>query len=109
MDDGIPIQYTYIWEYEVVPGRVGEFEDLYGRQGAGNCRFGQSTGYIKTELHRDRSRSNRFITVDCWESYESWLEWRALFEAEFDELDRRGEQLTVEEREVGRFQFVSAS
>ena len=109
MDDEVPTQYTYIWQYEVAPDRVGEFEDLYGPRGAWNALFGQSTGYIKTELHRDRSRSNRFITVDYWESYDSWLEWRALFEAEFDELDRRGEQLTVDEREVGRFHFVSAS
>ena len=109
MDDEIPIQYTYIWEYEVVPGRVGEFEDLYGRQGAWNDLFGQSTGYIKTELHRDRSQPNRFVTVDYWESYDAWLDWRRGFGAEFDELDRRGEQLTAEEREVGSFHCVSAS
>lgn len=109
MDDEIPIQYTYIWEYVVLPDRIDEFEELYGPQGAWSDLFRQSTSYVKTELHRDRSQLNRFITVDYWESYDAWLDWRALFEAQFDELDRRGEQLTAEEREVGRFHCVSAS
>jgi heme-degrading monooxygenase HmoA len=109
MDHDIPAQYTYIWEYLVLPDRVDEFEELYGPQGAWRELFQQSTGYIKTELHRDRSQLNRFVTVDYWESYDAWLDWRALFEARFQQLDRRGGQLTAEEREVGRFHCVSAS
>jgi hypothetical protein len=33
MDEGIPARYTYIWEYQVRPDRVDEFERLYGPQG----------------------------------------------------------------------------
>jgi heme-degrading monooxygenase HmoA len=109
MDDGIATHYTYIWEYLVSSDRVDEFEELYGPHGAWSDLFRQSTGYVKTELHRDRSHVNRFVTVDYWDSYDTWLDWRTLFAAQFEELDRRGEQLTAEEREVGRFHCVSAS
>lgn len=92
----------------MLSGRVAEFEELYGPQGTWSDLSRQSTGYIKTELHRDRSQRNRFITVDYWESYDAWLDWRARFEAQFEELDRRGELLTTDEREPGRFHCVSA-
>lgn len=109
MNDDTPTQYTYIWEYLVLPDRVVEFVELYGPQGAWSDLFRQSTGYNRTELHRDRIQPNRFITVDYWQSYDAWFDWRALFEAEFEELDRRGEQLTADERELGQFHCVSAS
>lgn len=108
MDDDIPTNYTYIWEYLVLPDRVDEFEELYGPRGAWRDLFHQSAGYIKTELHRDRSQPNRYITVDYWQSYDAWLDWRSHFESQFEELDRRGEQLTADERELGRFHCVSA-
>lgn len=108
MDD-IPTLYTYMWEYHVLSDRVDEFEALYGPQGKWSDLFRQSTGYIRTELHRDRSQVDRFITVDYWESYGAWLDWRARFEAQFEELDRRGEHLTADERELGRFHCFSAS
>lgn len=107
MDD-IATLYTYMWEYHVLADRVGEFEALYGPGGKWSELFHQSTGYIKTELHRDRSQPNRFITVDYWTSYSAWLDWRARFAAGFDDLDRRGEDLTAVERELGRFHCVSA-
>jgi heme-degrading monooxygenase HmoA len=107
MDDEIPTLSTYIWEYLVLSDCVDEFEELYGPEGMWSDLFRQSTGYIKTELHRDRSQLNRFITVDYWESYGAWLDWRALFEDQFEELDRRGEQRTAQERELGRFHCAS--
>jgi heme-degrading monooxygenase HmoA len=109
MDHDIPAQFTYIWEYVVLPRCVDDFEELYRPQGAWSQLFRRSTGYIKTELHRDRSQLNRFITVDYWKSYDAGLEWRAVFGVQFEELDSRGEQLTAEEGEVGRFHCVSHS
>ena len=109
MNDDIPTQYTYIWQYLVPPDRVVEFVELYGPQGTWSDLFRQSTGYIRTELHRDRIQPDRFITVDYWQSFDAWLDWRAQFEAEFAELDRRGERLTSDERELGQFHCIPAS
>jgi len=107
MDDAMPARYTYIWEYLVRPDCLDEFQQLYGPLGEWSELFRQSTGYIRTELHRDRSRPNRFVTVDHWESYDAWLDWRARSAAPFEELDRRGDQLTAQEREIGRFQCIA--
>lgn len=107
MDEPTPVRYTYIWEYFVRPDRLDEFEQLYGPHGEWSVLFRQSTGYIRTELHRDRRQPNRFVTVDHWESYDAWLEWRARFDAQFEDLDQRGDQLTDQEREFGRFDCIA--
>jgi hypothetical protein len=38
-----------VWEYEVVPGREAEFEQLYGSAGAWVQLFARSTGHVSTE------------------------------------------------------------
>lgn len=107
MTESVPARYTYMWEYVVRPDRVDEFERLYGPNGEWSELFRESAAYIQTELHRDRRQPNRYVTVDHWESYDAWRDWRSRFDARFEELDRRGEQLTVEEREIGRFHRIT--
>ena len=96
-------QYTYIWEYLALPDRVDEFEELYGSSGAWGELFRKSAGYIRTELLRDRDQPHRFVTIDYWVSYDAWLDWRRRFASDFEELDRRGEQLTAHESQIGEF------
>jgi len=107
MDDGLAARYAYIWEYTVRPDRVDDFERLYGPEGAWSELFRLSAGYVSTVLLHDRRRSDRYVTVDHWESYEAWLEWRGRFDAQFDELDQRGDELTTQEREIGRFDWIA--
>jgi heme-degrading monooxygenase HmoA len=95
--------FAYVWEYEVDPAHLGDFEQLYGPSGDWVELFRLSAGYHRTELHRDRENPYRYVTIDYWESARAWQEWRALVEERFEELDRRGQELTVSETELGRF------
>ena len=107
MVDGPATRYSYIWEYTVRPDRVDEFEKLYGPAGEWSELFRRSTGYIRTELLHDRRHPGRYVTVDYWESRTAWLEWRERFDTQFERLDRRGDDLTIQEREIGRFDLVA--
>ena len=98
--------YSYIWEYTIDPTREAEFLTAYGPDGDWVELFREHAGYIKTELHRDRANPNRFITIDYWESRESWEAFRTAAGAAFEALDKRCEEYTTEEHEIGTFVFL---
>lgn len=98
--------YTYIWEYLVTPDKVALFEQAYGPSGDWVRLFRRAPGYIRTELHRDRSNPRRFVTVDYWESESTWVTFRSRFSEEFEALDRKCEELTTRESELGRFRPI---
>lgn len=95
--------FVYIWEYEVAPEHVGEFERLYGPDGDWARLFRRHPGYLRTELHRDLGRPRRYVTVDYWGSRQARDELRTRFEREWEELDARGERLSVAESHLGDF------
>jgi heme-degrading monooxygenase HmoA len=93
----------YAWEYRVAEEQLTGFLDAYGRTGAWVALFQGATGYLRTELHRDRRDPARFVTLDYWESETAWRRFREERAREFEELDARCARLTLEEREIGRF------
>ena len=99
-------EYTYMWEYIVAPEQVGAFEQIYGPSGQWVTLFRRAPGYLRTELHRDRGHSQRFITIDYWETKAAWEDFRSHHAEEFESLDAACEALTTRETEVGRFRLV---
>lgn len=95
--------YCYVWEYIVAPEHASEFERTYGSDGDWVQLFRRATGHLRTELHRDRARPERYLTIDYWESQSAWEAFRAAFAAEFQALDARCAQWTTRETELGRF------
>jgi len=100
-------QFIYIWAFEVRPGRETEFERAYGPDGDWVKLFRQAPGYLHTELLRDRQESNRYLTIDHWESKAAQRAFRQQFAAEFNRIDKTCEQLTESETLVGHFAVVT--
>ena len=98
--------YVYIWEFIVSAEHAGAFERCYGPSGDWVQLFRRAAGYLRTELHRDRSQPLRFITIDHWESKEAWEAFRATFTEEFEALDDTCGAWTTHEAEIGRFEPV---
>jgi heme-degrading monooxygenase HmoA len=96
--------FIYTWEFTAAPGKVAEFQEAYGAEGAWVKLFRRAPGYLRSELFQDRASPERFITVDHWESEEAWRAFREKFCHEYEDLDVLCEQVTVKEREIGRFQ-----
>ena len=96
--------YVYLWEFRVAPERVAAFERAYGPAGDWAGLFRRAPGYLRSELLRDMSEPQRFVTIDYWETQSAWEAFRARFAAEYAALDARCEALTLRETELGRFQ-----
>ncbi|HEY7103076.1 MAG TPA: antibiotic biosynthesis monooxygenase [Mycobacteriales bacterium] len=89
-----------VWEYEVVPGREAEFEQLYGSAGAWAQLFARSAGHLSTELYRALDRPVRYLTVDRFADAESWQRFLREHGADYAELDSRCAPLTTAEVEI---------
>lgn len=97
----------YIWEYLVKEEFTSEFERAYGPDGDWVKLFSRAEDYIKTELQQDISNPLRYITIDYWKSKEARDNFRKQFAKEFEELDKRCEELTVKEVFIGDFETIS--
>ena len=95
--------YVYIWEFDVRPGKEGEFEREYGPEGAWVRLFRMARGYLDTVLLKDPTHAGRYLTIDRWESEAAYRAFRSAHAGEYAAIDARCEGLTVGEREVGHF------
>ncbi len=98
--------FVYIWEYRVRPESRERFREQYGPDGGWTQLFRQADGYISTELYQDLEDDQRFLTVDRWVTEAAFRAFRDRFSAAFDELDRVGETLTIDERCIGHFAYA---
>ena len=100
-------RYAFVWEDVARPERADEFSRTYGPRGAWVQLFSRAEGYVRTELFRDESRSNRFVTIDVWTSRDALDGFRQRFAAEYAALDAQCEAYTLSERFVGDFSVES--
>jgi heme-degrading monooxygenase HmoA len=96
--------FMYAWEFLAAPGKIPEFRRVYGADGDWVKLFRRAPGYIRSDLYQDQANSQRFMTVDHWESEDAWRAFREKFRHEYEDLDVICEQVTIKEREIGRFQ-----
>jgi heme-degrading monooxygenase HmoA len=98
--------YIYAWEFTAAPDKLEEFKRVYGAEGDWVKLFRRASGYIRSELIQDQANPARFVTVDYWESEDAWRAFRDKFLHEYENLDVVCEQVTIREREIGRFKPV---
>ena len=100
--------YVIAWQYDVKPEFIGRFEQIYGPEGDWALFFRQSNKYIRTDLFRDATLPYRYITLDHWASKEAQEAFRSSHLQQYQEIDRRCEQLTMSEVQLGSFTAESA-
>lgn len=96
--------YRIMWAFDVRPGDTAEFERIYGPEGEWAQLFSKGAGYQGTELFRDVSREDRYVTIDRWQSRGDFQQFRAQFAREYRALDERCERLTSGEQRIGEFE-----
>lgn len=95
--------FTYIWQYSIRPERREVFLAAYRSNGDWANLFSRDSNYIGTELLQNSSDRNEYLTIDYWTSKSARDSFRELFSVEFEALDRRCEEYTVNEVFVGDF------
>jgi hypothetical protein len=99
-------EYLIIWEFHVREGMEARFEEIYGPGGDWGRLFDGSPDYRGTQLRRDADRLRRYVTLDFWSSRRAYEQFRGERKAEYESIDRKCEELTEREVEIGSFQTV---
>jgi len=100
--------YTRTWKFRAAPGREAEFEVVYGSGGDWAQLFSRGAGFLGTELRRTGT-AGEYLTIDRWDSSESWEVFRSAFAREYEALDRRYEALTLEEESLSDDRWEAGS
>jgi hypothetical protein len=100
--------YLAIWEFEIKPESLGQFEEIYGPGGAWARFFRQSPDYRGTKLLGDLGRPGRYFTLDYWSCREAFHAFKQAHATEYAALDQQCESLTKRETMVGEFEEVPA-
>lgn len=98
--------YVILWEYEVRPEAVAEFERVYGPEGDWMAMFRDAPGWRSTTLLRDQEVAGRYMTIDVWESAETYRAFRSARAEDLQALDEACERMTATETIVGHFEKV---
>lgn len=101
--------FVALWEFEVKPGCEERFEKAYGPDGDWVRLFLSDPHYYQTRLVQDSLRRGVYLTMDFWASRRAYEEFIAGHRAEYEQIDAKGEELTVKERRIGWFGMVEGS
>ena len=92
-----------MWEFHVRKGMKKRFEKAYGTDGDWVKLFEQDESYIKSELVHGAKVEPTYVTLDFWASQRAYDAFRKQHLAEYRTLDQKCEEMTENEREIGRF------
>jgi 8-oxo-dGTP diphosphatase len=96
-----PAGHVIVWEFRVRPGCEAAFQAAYSSEGDWAVLFRRAPGYLGTELLR-APEAGRYVTIDRWVSSAAFEAFRDAHRREYEELDRRCADLTIEETPLGR-------
>jgi hypothetical protein len=65
--------------------------------------FKKYSGYIKTDLVKDLNHEPVYLTLDYWKNKEVFYYLKHVSKTEFEEIDKKGDDLTIEEVHLGEF------
>lgn len=95
-----------LWEFQVKPGKIAEFERRYGSHGDWAALFRRSPGYQGTTLGRSLHAKGHYLIADQWDTTASFATFKKDFREAYQQLDRLCEDLTVEEKHLGDFEVL---
>jgi heme-degrading monooxygenase HmoA len=93
--------HTIVWRYRVEPRARAAFEEHYRADGAWARLFRQAPGYQGTDLFRDASDGDVYLTLDHWTDAGAFHAFEASHADAYAGLDRRCEGLTLQEERLG--------
>lgn len=92
--------YVAVWKFTVKKGSEAEFEAIYGSSGEWSSLFRRAAGYLGTDLIRISGESNRYLTIDRWETEHAWRNFKQQYAEEYGTLDRRCDGLKDKEEMI---------
>jgi len=97
--------FVIIWKFEVKAEHEEEFVRVYGENGDWVELFRKAPGYMGSELHRDLQEKKQYLTIDRWNTEESYKAFRIRWAKDYERIDQRCDCWTTNEQLVGLYQF----
>jgi heme-degrading monooxygenase HmoA len=98
--------YTVLWKYQVKAEKQSEFEEIYSPNGAWVELFKKSAGYLGTELMHDEKQPRHYLTIDRWDSKESYKAFQSQWKEKYNALDTQCDGLTERESLLGEWSSI---
>lgn len=92
-----------LWEYDVRPEAVEEFESLYRADGAWGDLMRQGPGFVSITLWHDRRQPLRYVVADRWTSEPLYDDFIRRNTSAIDALNERSSATRTREHLIGRF------
>ena len=92
------------YRYRVHPSQSRAFEHAYGPTGPWCKLFAGKPGYRRTRLFRHKVDPAIYVTVDVWDSKESYDAFRGENAQAYARLDRELRMLYLEEHLLGYYE-----
>ena len=92
-----------VWEYQVKPDQIEEFEKRYSSDGAWARLFMKTQGFLGTTLIHSTEHPQLYTTIDQWTSMKDYRNFLSTWKEEYEALDRQCESLTEYENCLGTF------
>lgn len=99
--------HVVVWEFSVLEEHRQTFERVYNPNGDWAILFRKSPGYLGTELFKDQTDPNRYLTIDRWKTERDFLAFKRDHGDAYRALDQAFEALTRREVKIGAFQTLS--
>jgi heme-degrading monooxygenase HmoA len=103
------MSFVRIWQFRVASEKADQFREVYGQDGAWATLFRREIGYLGTELLQSTTHPNVFVTIDKWDSAEAWAAFLRAWGEEYAALERRCDELTLSEGEIGAFEAMAVA
>src|SRR5438132_13112476 len=100
--------FVAVWRFVAKPGRLAEFEQAYGPDGDWAQLFRQGIGYEGTTVLCSETKDS-YLLADHWLSRADFENFKKHFRAEYETLDKRCDELTVEETHLGYFEPLEST
>ncbi|MBL8644005.1 MAG: antibiotic biosynthesis monooxygenase [Rhodospirillaceae bacterium] len=95
--------YVIVWRFTVKPEAVADFERAYGPAGDWVRIFRNAPGFVRTDLLKDTSQPNVYLTLDHWRDEAAFAAFNPKANAAYVALDAVCEAYTLHEEKLGAF------
>jgi quinol monooxygenase YgiN len=92
-----------LWQFEVKPGKQGEFEAFYGADGAWTTLSRKSRSYLGSSFLRDLADTRRYLVAEYWSEMVVYEKHHSTFEVELQILERQRDELVESGQPLGLF------
>jgi heme-degrading monooxygenase HmoA len=92
-----------MWEFTIDPDFELEFVKYYNSAGIWAELFRKHPGYIETLLFKDAQVPGRYLSIDRWQSEESFHAFKAMFAKQYEDIDQQCENFTLNEISLGSY------